>query len=106
MISWGAVLALMGFQYSAVDRSLAFAAGEGVQFWSNGFAYGTITQKRAGPALSVTVEAVKGELSLKSYEATGFGKSTFPAVRTAAPRKLLTFEVKADPKGRGSIPRS
>jgi non-lysosomal glucosylceramidase len=100
MISWGAVLALMGFQYSAVDRSLAFAAGEGVQFWSNGFAYGTITQKRAGAALSVTVEALKGELSFKTYAATGFGKAAFAAVRTAAPGKPVTFEVKAEPMGK------
>jgi non-lysosomal glucosylceramidase len=98
MISWGAVLALSGFQYSAVDKTLAFAGREGVQFWSNGYAYGTAAFKRMGKALAVTVEAIKGELPFKTFTAAGFGKAVFPAVRTAAPGLPVVFEVAADAK--------
>ncbi len=98
MISWGAVLALSGFHYSAVDRTLAFAGREGVHFWSNGQAYGTATLKRTGKGLAVTVEAIKGELPFKTFTAEGFGKAAFPAARTAAPSRPVAFEVTADPK--------
>lgn len=40
MASWSAVLALSGFHYSAVERTMAFTATPGRYFWSNGYAWG------------------------------------------------------------------
>jgi hypothetical protein len=62
MASWAAVLALSGFQYSGVEKSMEFAAGEGTYFWSNGSAWGTcriskMEPKRAG----VAVDPKKGK---------------------------------------------
>ncbi|MGJ8682911.1 GH116 family glycosyl-hydrolase [Paraglaciecola sp.] len=42
MMAWGAVLAITGFNYSAVDQSMQFNATNGTYFWSNGYQYGTI----------------------------------------------------------------
>lgn len=41
MASWSAVLALSGFHYSAVERSISFTSEPGTYFWSNGYAWGT-----------------------------------------------------------------
>ena len=98
MISWAGVLALTGFHYSAVDKSLAFAGREGVHFWSDGYAYGTAAFRRTGKGMAVKIEALRGELAFKTLDLTGLGKAAFPAVRTAAAGKPLEFEVTADPK--------
>ncbi len=50
MASWSAVLALTGFHYSAVNKSMAFNAAEGKHFWSNGYQYGTVEIKDNGNA--------------------------------------------------------
>lgn len=41
MASWASVLALTGFQYSAIDKSIQFKNRQGKWFWSNGYAWGT-----------------------------------------------------------------
>ena len=41
MASWSAVLALTGFQYSAVTGTLSFGNITGTYFWSAGNSYGT-----------------------------------------------------------------
>ena len=43
MASWSAVLALTGFHYSAVTRTMRFAAADGTYFWATGDAWGTCT---------------------------------------------------------------
>ncbi len=42
MASWAALLALTGFQYSAVDKVMTLAAKEGRFFWSTGYAWGKV----------------------------------------------------------------
>ena len=84
MASWAAVLALSGFQYSGVDKSMEFGGREGSFFWSNGSAWGTCRLinhggrgggaqagskggvGRAGWTAELTV--LHGELSLKSIK--------------------------------------
>jgi hypothetical protein len=41
MASWAANLALTGFNFSALDKSIAFTDKPGNYFWSNGTAWGT-----------------------------------------------------------------
>jgi uncharacterized protein (DUF608 family) len=41
LASWSAVLALTGFHYSGVEKSICFTARPGTHFWSNGDAWGT-----------------------------------------------------------------
>ncbi|RED94617.1 uncharacterized protein (DUF608 family) [Marinoscillum furvescens DSM 4134] len=63
MASWGAVIALSGFQYSAVEKSMAFAPFDGKMFWSNGSAWGICEQSGSDVELSV----YHGTVALKSF---------------------------------------
>ncbi len=90
MISWAGLLALTGFRYSGVEGTLEMAAREGTFFWSNGYAYGTATLKKAEGGMSVSLRALKGEMAVRTFKAAGYvwGSS---ALETVAPGKDLTF---------------
>ena len=55
MASWAAVLAMTGFRYSAVDGAIAFAATARVSttFWSTGYGWGVLEQRRGSAVWSV-----------------------------------------------------
>ncbi|MDO5572045.1 MAG: GH116 family glycosyl-hydrolase [Bacteroidales bacterium] len=57
MASWSTVLALSGFNYSAVDKSISFTNVPGSYFWSNGSSWGMayITKKKC------TIEVLNGK---------------------------------------------
>ncbi len=80
MISWAATLALTGFQYSAVDGTLAFAAPTETRrhFWSNGYAWGTceLAPNGAG-ACDVTFTVLHGEIRFVELQLTGLGAQRF-----------------------------
>ncbi|MDR1102530.1 MAG: hypothetical protein LBL42_02115, partial [Tannerella sp.] len=63
MASWSALLALSGFQYSGVDKSMTVTSRPGVYFWSNGYAWGTC-RVEAG---SVELQVLKGSLTLNTF---------------------------------------
>lgn len=67
MASWSAVLALSGFHYSGVDKTMSFTSTPGRYFWSNGYAYGIceVSDK------SVKLEVLKGSLSLNTLSLAG-----------------------------------
>lgn len=81
MTAYGAVLALTGFHYSGVENSMKFKPLDGTYFWANGATYGTVTQKKNGNKITVTLKVV-GEkpLDLKTFELEGYGKHTFRKV--------------------------
>ncbi len=62
MASWAAVLALSGFHYSGVDKTMSFTSKPGKYFWSNGSAFGIC---EVGSS-SVRLEVLKGYLGLDS----------------------------------------
>ena len=92
MASWGAVLALTGFHYSAVDQTLRLAPVEGESFWSNGYAYGTARQKKAGENRKVTIASLKGDLSFRALTLTGYGSRLFDAPCLVRAGESLTFD--------------
>lgn len=63
MAAWAGVLALSGFNYSAVDQHITFTDKPGHYFWSTGYAWGTCDVKADGTA---RLEVLKGELPLKT----------------------------------------
>jgi hypothetical protein len=67
MASWAAVLALSGFRYSAVEKSMSFTANEGTHFWSNGSAWGTCRITREEDKHKVDLEVLHGRLELKTF---------------------------------------
>jgi uncharacterized protein (DUF608 family) len=74
MASWAAVLAWTGFQYSAVEGRMAFAARPGTHFWSTGYAWGTCTQEASGDGVQVVLSVKHGELALRRFALTGTGE--------------------------------
>jgi len=75
MASWGAVPALTGFGYDGVERSMRFAAAAEPQtwFWSNGAAWGTVTQRPVTSGAQVTLEVGEGTVPLRTLTLTGTG---------------------------------
>jgi len=71
MASWAPVVAMSGFNYSAVGKSFAITDKSGKWFWSNGSSYGTVTVVSdsvsgsytvSGSKVSVTLEVISGSL--------------------------------------------
>lgn len=64
---------------------MSFAAQEGNFFWSNGHAWGTFSQKKAGNGYEVELSVKGGEVSLNELGLTGVGMATFePILRLKA----------------------
>jgi hypothetical protein len=68
MASWGAVLAISGFHYSAVTAGMSFAEKPGNWFWSNGYSWGTVKISEQENSYAVTLEVLKGKLRLKEFK--------------------------------------
>jgi non-lysosomal glucosylceramidase len=62
MTAWAAVPALTGFQYSAVEKKMTFAARPGRHFWSTGYAWGTAVVEQNNGAWQVRVRVLGGKL--------------------------------------------
>lgn len=84
MASWSAVIALSGFHYSGVDKSMAITAADGRWFWSNGSAWGVVSN--AGG--KTTLEVIEGSLELKSFCS---GERTYKKNIKLAAGESITF---------------
>ena len=96
MTSWAAVLALSGFQYSALDKSLQFAAPEGEQrhFWSTGYAWGSCALTPNGNgSCHVDLQALGGEIALDSLSLSGLGRVEFDGTQKLGKGDSLRVEV-------------
>jgi hypothetical protein len=93
MASWSAMLALTGFHYSAVEKSMSFDPDEGTYFWSNGYLYGTIEIEDDNGNRSVSIHAVNGDLTLDSFTLNGFGVSEFADGKSFPAGQTIEFEV-------------
>lgn len=82
MASWGAVLALTGFHYSAPEKTIAFAPNEGKFFWSNGSAWGTCAIRKQAKGMKMELEVMEGNLMLKKIILTGAGWSELTRTQT------------------------
>jgi hypothetical protein len=82
MASWAAVLALTGFQYSAVEGSMSFAAREGTFFWSTGYAWGTCAQVAVEGGMRVTLDVLHGTLTLGRFSLDGVGEINWDVPKT------------------------
>ncbi len=81
MASWAAVPALTGFRYSAVTKTMRFAAAREPArwFWSNGYAWGTFRQEPTQDGTSFELRVLHGELKLGRLVLEGIGQ--YEAVR-------------------------
>jgi non-lysosomal glucosylceramidase len=96
MASWSAVLALTGFHYSAVNKSMSFNATEGKHFWSNGYQYGTVEIKDKSKKKSIRLTTINDELTLNSFSLNGFGSTKFDESIIVIPGQTVNFEIEKD----------
>jgi non-lysosomal glucosylceramidase len=67
MASWSTIIALSGFNYSAVDGSFTITSTPGKYFWSNGYGWGMAEVGAAeGNEAKVKLTVHAGKLNLKS----------------------------------------
>jgi hypothetical protein len=67
MTSWGATLALTGFQYSGISKSMLFKMQVGTFFWSNGYAYGQVYITKSSKGYTAKVTVINGELPIEKF---------------------------------------
>jgi uncharacterized protein (DUF608 family) len=93
MASWAAVLALTGFHYSGVEKSMTLAAEDARQFWSNGYAWGTYSTDRTGRRMNVSLSVLHGSLTLAKFNLTDYGSRVFEKPLQVAEGQTATFAV-------------
>ena len=83
MASWAAILALTGFQYSAVEQTISFAAPTEKRrhFWSSGYAWGSCALNPNGGGCDVEFEVLHGEIAFTAFRLTGLGATQFEAAQ-------------------------
>ena len=77
MASWAAALAMTGFHYSGVEKSMTFAAKDGTFFWSNGYAWGSCSIEQSTMGKLIEISVLQGELDLSRFTLDGFGLQQF-----------------------------
>jgi hypothetical protein len=80
MASWAAVPALSGFAWDGVAKAMAFGAGDGTFFWSNGDSWGMCLIEAGGKAAELVV--LYGGLTLKSFRLGGVPARSLKQART------------------------
>jgi len=93
MASWSAVLALTGFHYSAVDKSMSFNALEGMYFWSNGALYGTVEISGRENEKTVAITSLNGNLTLNTFNLKSFGTASFEGGKVFTRGQTVTFKI-------------
>jgi len=68
MASWSSVLAMSGFHFSGVDKSISFTRRPGHYFWSNGSAWGECIISGQEGALDVDFSVLHGEIELNLFQ--------------------------------------
>ena len=93
MASWAAILALTGFHYSGVEKTMTLAPREGTFFWSNGYAWGICTLARTNKGINVEVSVLHGELALGRFVLDGFGYNHFDKALQIKAGEKAKFQV-------------
>lgn len=101
MASWAAPLAMSGFHYSSVEKSIAFTSKPGNYFWSNGYQYGTVEIADRGQDKLVKLTSLNGALNLNSFTLNGTGFTRFKTTRQFVAGKQEEFVVTPNDKKAG-----
>ncbi|MDX2431758.1 MAG: GH116 family glycosyl hydrolase, partial [Bacteroides sp.] len=68
MASWAGVLALSGFQYSGIEKSMQFTSKPGNYFWSNGSAWGNCIIEPGDKYATINLSVLHGALELDQFK--------------------------------------
>ena len=97
LASWSCYWGWTGFDYNALTGAIRFnPAREAMTFfWSNGYAWGIISQKREGNEINITITVRAGELNVQTVEAVGFGIFTLEQPEILKAGESVSCEVQA-----------
>ena len=87
-----ALTALTGFHYSGVTETITFDATDespSKAFWSNGYAWGTMAQKRSAKGVSFRLVVLGGRLDVRKIVLTGAGEVELTTARTLTKGETL-----------------
>ena len=93
MASWGAIPAITGFHYSAIEKTMEFTARPGKWFWSNGYAWGTIYIEKTDAKYIVKLKVIHGSVPLKSFKLNGAGSFQLKEKEKLNEGDLLKIEI-------------
>ena len=99
MAAWSAVPALTGFHYSAVTRTMTFAAAPKptTWFWSTGAAWGTVRQRPTRNGIEVKLSVLRGRLEVSELRLRGFASLQVPNAKPVAEGGSASFHVPGIP---------
>ena len=80
MAAWAAQLALTGFHYSAVTKTMALTDQPGRYFWSTGYAWGMCVVSRNGVGLQAELSVLHGALRLSRLRLGDSGEAAFDPI--------------------------
>ncbi len=100
MASWAAVLAMTGFGYSGVEKSMTFTAQDGSFFWSNGYAWGTCSLEKRKRDIQVELSVLHGQLHLSRFILRQFGDRQFDKTLLIKTGQKVKFAVGLSRLGR------
>ena len=94
MAAWAAHLALTGFHYSAVTKTMTLTDRLGRYFWSTGYAWGVCEVSRTGEQLQARLNVLHGSLTLSSLQLGDSGGSGLdpPLELAAGEEKTVTID--------------
>ncbi|MCY4544863.1 MAG: GH116 family glycosyl hydrolase, partial [Gemmatimonadetes bacterium] len=93
MAAWAAHLALTGFNYSAVTKTMTLTDHPGRYFWSNGYAWGVCVVTRNGEGLQAELSVLHGALALSRLRLGEAGDVGFDPVLELAAGEEKTVEI-------------
>jgi len=93
MASWAAVLAMTGFGYSGVEKSMTFAAQDSSFFWSNGYAWGICSLEKRKKNVQVELSVLHGQLPLSRFILRQFGDRQFDKTLLIKAGQKVKFSV-------------
>ena len=94
MASWGAVLALTGFHYSAVDGRLTLAARPARSFWASGYAWGSFSVEQSAAGYRVRLDIAEGALGLAHLRLEGHGEFSWDSRRQLQAGERIDVDVR------------
>jgi len=92
MASWSSVLALSGFHYSGIEKTISFTDKPGSYFWSNGSAWGNYEIQKDGDHFQVEFSMLHGKLELNRFKIGEEGEIAFELPKVLLENDSLHLE--------------
>ena len=93
MARWAAVLAMTGFRYSGVEKTMTFSAQDSNFFWSNGYCWGNCSLKKTSNDVHVELSVFHGQLQLSKFVLRQFGEQQFDEALRIKTGQMARFSV-------------